>query len=306
MATVTPKLIGTYPSLIGVPLRADVTLPGDEQLAGFEIELAEGRRAGRSKAWDSPRWRMTSVSHPGHDGQDEYAVDFNWGFGEADRGHPVRAAAKGRVSKVDRANGQVHIEHPRFDGESDWETVYAHLDPVLVKPGQQVKAQQRIGRIGSRYHGSGAISPHLHFQQRKDGKPVKMRLLLEGEEVPIGVSRRAPSGIVQWGRQARGWLRPRGPAPARLVVKVRNAADGHWSEENDLRFILATSDDPALDDRVGAFGTTVDADTDIAFDYNGPPVDPGEYTFRYRAIGDRGTQTPWAYDRSVIVEPALA
>ena len=27
---------------------------------------------------------------------------------------------------------------------------------------------------------------------------------------------------------------------------------------------------------------------------------------RYRATGDRGTTTPWAYDRSVKVEPALA
>jgi hypothetical protein len=416
MTTVTPKPIGTYPSLIGVPLRADVTLRKDEQFAGFEIELVEGRKGGRSRAWDSPRWRMTSaqpqyawlddrrafdglriarrrplvrmqtaspieayswmlhqdgeileegtrvadgiaadglsfefrperrlrrsgragkprlkgvfyppfdshlpgmprseasrisyaaLTHPGHDDQDAYAVDFNWGSGGADRGHWVRAAANGRVRKVDRANGQVHIEHPKFDGETDWETVYAHLDPVLVKPGQRVKAQQRIGNIGSQYHGSGAISPHLHHQQRKDGVPLKMRLLVEGQEVPIGVSRPNPSRTVQWDRQVPGWLRPRGPAPARLVVRVRDAADGRWSERNDLRFVLAPKDDPALDEQAGAFGT-VDADTDIAFDYNGPEVEPGEYTFRYRAIGDSGRPTPWAYDRSVIVQPALA
>jgi hypothetical protein len=35
-------------------------------------------------------------------------------------------------------------------------------------------------------------------------------------------------------------------------------------------------------------------------------VTPGEYTFRYRAVGDGGTRTPWAYDHSVDVEPALA
>ena len=416
MAAVTPQPIGTYPSLIGVPLRADVALPRDEQLAGFEIELAEGRKGGRSVAWESPRWRMTSdqpqyvwlddrrafdglriarrrpvvrlqtdspidayswtlhqdgeileegrrdsdgiaadglsfefrptrrlrrsgrsgkprrkgvfyppfdshlpdmprsegsrisysvLTHAGHDGQDEYAVDFNWGSGGADRGHWVRAAANGRVSKIDRTNGQVHIEHPKFDGERDWQTVYAHLDPVLVKLGQRVKAQQRIGKIGSRYHGSGPISPHLHHQQLRDGEPVKMRLFVEGQELPIGVSRRSPSGIVQWDRQVPGWLRPRGLAPARLAVRVRDAADGRWSERNDVRFVLAAKDDPALDEQAGAFGT-VDADTDIVFDYNGPEVEPGEYTFRYRAIGDGGTLTPWAYDRSVGVAPALA
>lgn len=416
MAAVAPHPIGTHPSMIGVPLRADVTLPGDEPLAGFEIELVDGHKGGRSKAWRAPRWSMTSaqpqfivlderrafdglriarrrpvvrvrtaapidayswelhqdgelleegssrsagidadglgfefrptrrlrrsgrtgkprrkgvfyppfdshlpdmprseasrisydaLTHPGHDEQDEYAVDFNWGSGGADRGHWVRSAAKGRVSKVDRANGQVHIEHPRFDGEHDWETVYAHLDPVLVKPGQRVKAQQRIGRIGSRYHGSSAISPHLHFQQRKDGGPVKMRLLVEGEEIPIGVSRKRPSGIVRWDRQVPGWIRPRGPASARLVVRARDVATGRWSERNDLRFILATKDDPALEEQAGAFGTVSD-DTDIAFDHNGPEVEPGEYTFRYRALGEDGTRTPWAYDRSVVVEPVLA
>ena len=416
MATVTPQPIGTYPSLVGVPLRADVTLPRGERLAGFEIELAEGRTGPRSAAWESPPWRMsseepqyvwlderrafdgqriarrrpvvrlqttapidayswelhqdgelleegaevrdgiadegrsfqfrpsrrlrrsgragkprrkdvfyppfdshlpdmprsdasrisyTALTHPGHDEQDRYAVDFNWGAGAADRGHWVRAAAAGRVSKVDRANGQVHIQHPQLDRQGAWETVYAHLDPVLVKPGQRVRAQQRIGRIGSRYHGSGAISPHLHFQQRRDGEPVTMRLLVEGEEIPVDISRRSPTGIERWDRPVPGWLRPRGPAPARLLVRARDAATGRWSAWNDLRFILATKDDPALDEQAGAFGT-VDADTDIAFDYNGPEVEPGAYTVRYRAIGDGGTRTPWAYDRSVRVEPALA
>lgn len=414
--TVEPRPIGTYPSLIGVPLRADVTLPEGEELAGYEIELVAGRKGARSRAWQTPRWRMSSdepqffrldgqrafdglrirrrrpvvrlatarpidayswtlyqdgqlleaerrvsdgiasdglsfefrpgrrlrrsgrpgkprrkdvfyppvdshlpgmprsedarisysaLTHPGHDEQDEYAVDFNWGAGSADRGHWVLAAADGIVSVVDRANGQVHLEHPGLDRDGSWETVYAHLDPVLVKRGQKVKALERIGRIGSAYHGRGVISPHLHHQHRLDGKPVKMRLLIDGEEVPVGVSRRDPSRTVVWDRRVPGWLRPNGPAPARVEVRTRDATDGGWSPRNDLRFILATKDDPALGEQAGAFAT-VDMDTDIAFDYNGPEVAPGDYTFRYRARGDQGTTTPWSYDRSVSVEPLLA
>ena len=209
------------------------------------------------------------------------------------------------MSKVDRTNGQVHIEHPGLDRDGRWETVYAHLDPVLVERGQRVKALERIGKIGSRYHGKGVISPHLHHQHRKDGEPVKMRLLVEGEEVPIGVSRPSPTRTVAWDRQVPGWLRPNGPAPARLEVRTRDAATQRWSPRTDLHFTLVAKDDPALGDQRGSFGT-VDADTDIAVDYRGPEVPPGEYTFRYRASGDGGSRTPWAYDRSVKVEPALA
>ena len=132
-----------------------------------------------------------------------------------------------------------------------------------------------------------------------------MKLLIDGAEVPIGVSRRSPTRTEYWDRRVPGWRRPDGPAPARFEARTRNAETGRWSPRNDLRFILATKDDPALGEQAGAFAT-VDADTDIAFDYNGREVPPGDYTFRYRATGDQGTRTPWAYDRSVTVEPLLA
>ena len=59
---------------------------------------------------EASRISYTPLTHAGHEGNDAYAVDFNWGSGSADRGHWVLAAADGRVSTVDRANGQVHID----------------------------------------------------------------------------------------------------------------------------------------------------------------------------------------------------
>jgi hypothetical protein len=70
-------------------------------------------------------------------------------------------------------------------------------------------------------------------------------------------------------------------------------------------FIVAAKDAPAIGEHDASF--TGDAGgAAIAVDFTGPAVEPGEYTVRYRARGDAGTTTPWAYDRSIMVEPALA
>jgi hypothetical protein len=174
---------------------------------------------------EDSRIRYSALTHAGHDGHDAYSVDFNWGVGGADKGHWVRSAAAGRVTKVDPDNGQVHIKHPRFDGKSSYETVYAHMDPVLVKRGERVAAQQRIGKIGAQYHGSEPISPHLHHQHLKDGQPIKMKLLIYGEDTPIGVSRPNPNRTIVWDSKVPGWIQPRGPAPARIAGRARSASD---------------------------------------------------------------------------------
>ena len=254
---------------------------------------------------EDSRIRYTALTHPGHDEHDAFAVDFNWGSGGADKGHWVRSAAAGRVTRVDPADGLVRISHPRFDGESTYETVYAHLDPVIVEPHEWVRAQQRIGRIGAQYHGSEPISPHLHHQHRKNGKPVKMKLLINGKETPLGVSQKDPQRAMAWGATVPGWTQPRGPAPARLSVRTRRAADQDWSRQSTLRFVVAAKDAGVPEEQEALFETPAPM-ADIAYDYDGPDVKPGDYTIRYRGQGDAGTQTPWVYDQSIVVEPALA
>ncbi len=51
-------------------------------------------------------YRYSRLDPPGRRRAGRRPVDFNWGAGGADRGHWVRAAAAGGVSKVDPANGQ--------------------------------------------------------------------------------------------------------------------------------------------------------------------------------------------------------
>ena len=98
------------------------------------------------------------------------------GFGKGDRGgidiagrrgQPVVAARSGRVvytgSGLVGYGRLVIIKH----GERLL-TAYAHNDRVVVKEGQTVRAGQKIAEMGS----TGAERVKLHFEVRRDGRPL--------------------------------------------------------------------------------------------------------------------------------------
>lgn len=82
-------------------------------------------------------------------------------------GDAVKAAAPGQVvyagSGLLGYGNLVIISH-----NQEFLSAYAHNSRILVKENQQVKAGQVIAELGS----SGATVPMLHFEIRKDGKPV--------------------------------------------------------------------------------------------------------------------------------------
>lgn len=95
-------------------------------------------------------------------GSKNKGVDIAGGLGK-----PVNAAASGKV--VYAGSGLVgygqliiikHNEH--------FLSAYAHNRVLLVKEGDNIKAGTKIAEIGS----SGAESVKLHFEIRRDGKPV--------------------------------------------------------------------------------------------------------------------------------------
>ncbi len=82
-------------------------------------------------------------------------------------GTPIRAAAGGEVvyagSGLVRYGELVIIKH-----DDTWLSAYAHNRRLRVSEGQRVEAGQIIAELGS----TGADRPMLHFEIRRNGKPV--------------------------------------------------------------------------------------------------------------------------------------
>jgi murein DD-endopeptidase MepM/ murein hydrolase activator NlpD len=85
----------------------------------------------------------------------------------APEGAAIHAVADGVVKSAGPRGGYgnaVVLDHP--DGTS---TLYAHASFLSVKPGERVQAGEEVGRVG---HTGRATGPHLHFELRKDDRPM--------------------------------------------------------------------------------------------------------------------------------------
>lgn len=103
------------------------------------------------------------------------------------RGTPIVAAADGSVVRVvrDRNLGRaVTLDHG-----NGIQTIYGHLDRVLVKKGQRVRRGEEIGEMGST--GRRSTGPHLHYAVKVDGKYVNPRnYMLDRGALPYAGARR--------------------------------------------------------------------------------------------------------------------
>ena len=86
----------------------------------------------------------------------------------AKRGTPIVATGNGKVSKIKRQRTgygrSVTIDHG-----FGYQTLYAHMDKITVKEGQEIKRGQEIGTIGRT---GTATAPHVHYEVRLNGKPI--------------------------------------------------------------------------------------------------------------------------------------
>jgi hypothetical protein len=232
------------------------------------------------------------------DGHSGFAVDFNQGSGDDDAGHPVLAAAPGRVTLVRDIDGTVQIRH--WGGA--YMTEYTHMKRIRVRRfGEDpelgtVAALQKIGEIGK--VGAGAVHlHHRHYRRTPDGdyRPIKMAFgrdaCFASISGPGGVSPKSVTGF-----RIRGW----DPNPE-VVLGVRvDWADGSSSRIRRLRFSVAKSRvavPPCPDPGCGAAHEMAK----IVHRYDGPTLAPGDYSLRYRCQDDLGTESTWSYDHSLEV-----
>ena len=91
----------------------------------------------------------------------------------ADTGDPVRATGDGSVTVAGWQGGygkMVEIDHG-----NGITTRYGHLSELGVKVGQQVRAGQVVGKVGSTGRSTG---PHLHYETRVNGDAVNPQKFL--------------------------------------------------------------------------------------------------------------------------------
>lgn len=156
----------------------------DDILTGGQPALKEGERTAKASPTPKPLPRTAAISEP-----TGFAGSFAWPltgrllspFGQigsglrndgldiaVPKGTPIKAAADGVVAyagdEIRLFGGLVLINHG-----GGWVTAYGHAESLDVVRGQKVTRGQVIGRSGA----SGFVSePKLHFEIRKDRKPV--------------------------------------------------------------------------------------------------------------------------------------
>jgi len=85
----------------------------------------------------------------------------------AQEGSPVLAASSGIVLRAGRRGGYGNAVE--IDNGSGISTLYGHASALQVKEGDSVRAGDPVALVG---HTGRATGPHLHFEVRKDGKPI--------------------------------------------------------------------------------------------------------------------------------------
>ena len=145
VAAQTPETAARTGTAHGQPLAsAEAYLPG----VMLQYPLP-GKPAVETSAYGTRIDPVQGKTQEFHTGADLSAV----------QGTPVYAAASGvvRIARNHASYGNyVRLLHPGGD-----ETIYAHLQYLFVRQGQQIQAGQCLGTVGQTGNATG---PHLHFE----------------------------------------------------------------------------------------------------------------------------------------------
>ena len=184
------KTVGTqhFRSLAAVLLCFCALLPAQPADGAVKVNVADGFDfpVGKPDAAGYYKARGLRLRSPRHFGE-----DWNGrGGGDSDLGDPVYNVADGVVTfahDVRQGWGNVVlIRHAYRDPTSGQvkfiDSLYGHLDKMMVKTGQGVKRGQQVGTIGTN---RGMYPAHLHFEMRHN--------------ITIGMARNGvPADLTNW------------------------------------------------------------------------------------------------------------
>ena len=108
-------------------------------------------------SWPAERRQISRGFSGSHDGMD-IAVPVN---------SPVYSMHKGTVFETGYST--TYGKYIILEFSNQWASLYAHLNKLLVKKGDQVKRKQKIALSGST---GQSANPHLHFELFKNKKNV--------------------------------------------------------------------------------------------------------------------------------------
>ncbi len=160
--------LGTLPSSIAIPPTTPINADGSQLIwPAHNVGIAQG--FGPSPYPFEPAYGGYPHFHTG--------IDLSGPFGT-----PIVAAADGVVVAADLSTVG-YGNHVILAHAGGLLTLYGHLEAVMVKAGDAVKAGQVIGLLGSTGNSTG---PHCHFEVRVNGTPVDPRPFLPA--LPAGAT----------------------------------------------------------------------------------------------------------------------
>jgi hypothetical protein len=243
----------------------------------------------------------------GPDPHSPFAIDFNRGNGDADKGDPVLAVQAGRVIHIDRSedgHGTVWIRH-----RGDYMTQYTHMTDIPERfgddgeftgpdgdrPGALVGLLEEVGKIGK----VGAKAFHLHHRHHRhkvDGEWQPIQMAFGREAYELSQELPAPGTTPKSRTNVRGWTKDKA---ATLVVTAR-LEDGS-SVRRPLRFRVGPLGSVPPGDDPGCGATPFRVRLELV--YAGPALAAGEYVVRYQATDDQGHTGSVAIDESLVIAP---
>jgi murein DD-endopeptidase MepM/ murein hydrolase activator NlpD len=152
-----------------LPLDQDSTDLFEKYLEEFKLNLSTTPIGLPLDGQVSSNFGRRSNPFTGRGGEHHNGLDIS-----AEYGTMVKSTAEGKVIFAGYKGGYgnlVIIDHGK-----NYETLYGHLSQILVKEGQEIKANTFIGKVGSTGRSTG---PHLHYEIHKDGKIINPKNFLE-------------------------------------------------------------------------------------------------------------------------------